>query len=82
MQTPGPAGQLAVGIGGVGGRSLVAAGDDAQPVTVRIEAVEQREVALARHAERQLDALQHELVGEQVPAAPRHSSTGSSRKTV
>ena len=74
--------QLAVGIRGVGGRSLVAAGDDAQPITVRIEAVEQREVALARHAEGQLDPLQHELVGEQVPAAPRHSSTGSSRKTV
>ena len=65
----GPAGQLAVGIGGVGGRRLVAAGDHAQPVAVRVEAVEQREVALARHAERELDAVQRELVGEQLPAA-------------
>ena len=77
----GTAGQLAVGIGGVGRRRLVAAGDHAQAVAVRIEAVEERQVALARHAERELDVVQRELVGEQLPAAP-HSVTGSSRKTV
>ena len=46
-----------------------------------VEPVEQREIALARDAERQLDVVQRELVGEQLPAAP-HRLTGSSRKTV
>ncbi len=73
MQTPGRPGQLAVGVRGVGRRRLVAAGDHAQAVAVRVEAVEQRQVALARHAERELDVVQRELVGEQLPAAPRHS---------
>ena len=48
---------------------------------MRVEAVQQREVALARDAERELDVVQRELIGEQLPAAS-HSSTGSSRKTV
>ena len=69
----GPAGQLAVGVGGVGGRGLVTAGDHAQAVAMRVEAVEQGEVALAGHAERELDVVQRELVGEQLPAAPERS---------
>ena len=51
---PGTAGQLAVGVGRVGGGALVAAVDDAEAVAVLVEAVEQREVGLARDAERQL----------------------------
>ena len=64
------AGQLAVGVGGVGGSRLVPARDHAQPLAVAVEAVEQGQVALAGHAERELDVVQRELVGEQLPAAP------------
>jgi hypothetical protein len=40
-------------------------------LAVRIQAVEQGEVALARDAERELDPVQGELVGEQLPAASK-----------
>ena len=66
----GPTGQLAVGVRGVRGRRLVAAGDHAQPVAMRIEPVQQRQIALARHAERKLHVVQGELVGKELPATP------------
>ena len=46
------------------------------------QAVQQRYVALSRDAERQLAAVQHELVGEQLPARPHSASSGSSTNTV
>ena len=46
--------------------------DQPDSVAVRVEPVEHRQVALARHAERDVGAVQDELVGEQVPAAARH----------
>ena len=54
----GAAGQLAVGVRGVRGRGLVAARDHAQPVAVRVEPVQERQIALARHAERKLHVVQ------------------------
>ena len=81
----GAAGQLAVGVRGVRGRRFVATRDDAQPVAMGVEPVEERQIALARHAERKLHVVQGELVGKQLPAAPgsrTHSWTGSSRNTV
>ena len=38
-----------------------------------VQAVEQREVALAGNAEGELGAVHGELVGEQLAAVPRHS---------
>ena len=69
MQDAGPARQLAVGIRGVGRGRLVPAGDHAQRLAMTVEAVEQRQVALAGDAERELHVVQRELIGEQLPAA-------------
>ena len=55
MQMPGPAGELAVGVGHVRGADLVAAGDEADRRVV--ERVEHRQVALAGHAERDVDPV-------------------------
>ena len=78
MQTPGPAGELAVGVGHVRRARLVAAGD--QPDRRVVEAVEDVEVALARHAERELGAVDDELVDEELAAARGSRATsGCSR---
>ncbi len=69
----GTAGQLAVRLRHVGRARLVAARD--QPDRRLVEAVEQLEVALARHAERDLGAVHRELVGEQLAAPARRSQT-------
>jgi len=66
---------------------LVPAGP--QAITVVVEPVKQRQVALAGHAERELATMQRELVGKQLSAGPRHvqcaprrSSRGSSTNTL
>ena len=64
MQIPGPAGELAVGVGHVRGADLVAAGDE--PDRRVVERVEHGEVALAGDAEGQLDAVDDELVDEEL----------------
>ncbi len=64
----GAAGQLAVGVGRVGGGALVAAVDDPEAVAMLVEAVEQREVGLARHAERELGSVGDEPVRQQLPS--------------
>jgi hypothetical protein len=63
---PRAAGQLAVGVGHVGGADLVPA--DHVPDGRVVQRVEHREVALARHAEGQLDAVDGELVDEDAAA--------------
>ena len=72
-----PAGELPVRLGRVGRALLVAAGDQADRRVV--ERVEHGQVALAGEAEREVDAVQLELVDED-PAAGPHS--GTSRRTV
>ena len=75
-----PARELAVGVGHVGGADLVTAGDE--PDRRVVERVEHGEVALAGHAERQLDAVDDELVDEELTARPHESRSGCSRYTV
>ena len=69
-----PPRQLPVRLGGVGGALLVATGDEADRRVV--ERVEHGQVALAGEAEREVDAVQLELVDEDPPAVP-HSGTSS-----
>ena len=76
-QMPGPPGQLPVRLGRVRGALLVAAGDE--PDRRVVQRVEHGQVALAGEAEREVDAVQLELVDEDPAAAP-HS--GTSRRTV
>ena len=64
-----PAGQLPVRLGHVGGGGLVAARDQADVRVV--QRVEHGQVALARDAERVLDAVQLELVDEDLAAGAR-----------
>ena len=59
----GQSGQLGVGHRHEAGAALAAAGDQVQPV-VRVQRVEQGDVALARHAEGAVDALGGEEVHE------------------
>ena len=68
---PRPAGQLAVGLGRIRGARFVPARDQADRRLV--QPVEQLEVALAGDAERELRAVDRELVGQQLAAAPAHS---------
>ena len=60
----GLAGQLAVGLGHVGGAGLVAAGDDLDLVAHVGEGVEDGEIALARDAEDAVDAVHDEGVDD------------------
>src|SRR6185503_8943269 len=57
-----------VGLRHVRGAAFLAADDEGKPVLHVAQAVEQRQVALARHAERHLHALGDERVGEDFPA--------------
>src|SRR5262249_25999009 len=66
----------------IGGRRLVTTGDQPQAVAMVEQAVQQRYVALARDAECQLAPMQHELVGEQLPACPHSAPSDSSTNTV
>ena len=64
------AGQLAVRLGHVRRAGLVAADD--KPDRRVVEAVEQPDVALAGNAERDLRAVDDQLVGEQLAAGAAH----------
>ena len=68
---PRPAGELPVRVGHVRGTAFVAARDQADRRLV--EAVEQREEALARDAEHGVRAVDDELVGEELAAVAAHS---------
>ena len=65
---PRAAGQLAVGVGHVGGADLVAAGDEADRGVV--EGVEHGQIALAGNAVGHVHPVHHELVDEEPAAAP------------
>src|SRR3954470_2097910 len=65
------AGELAVRFGHVGGAALLAANHEFQLVAHVVQAVEQRQVAFARYAERHVHALRDERVGEDLPAVAR-----------
>ncbi len=69
---PGAARQLPVRLCRIRGALLVPAGDE--PDRRVVQRVEHREVALAREAEREIGAVQLELVDEDPPARP-HSDT-------
>ena len=73
-QSARPVGELAVGLGHVGRARLVAADDELQLVAHVVEAVEHREEALARHREREVGAVDHELVDEELAAVARAHS--------
>ena len=62
-----PAAQLALRLGHEGRAAFLAAGDEADPVAVLVEAVEHRQKALARHAERGVDALLDQRLDQAVP---------------
>ncbi len=64
-------GELPVGVGHVRGAGFVAARDQADRRLV--QAVEQREEALARNAEDGVRAVDDELVDEELAAVPAHS---------
>ena len=74
---PGPAGELPVRLRRVRRALLVATGDE--PDRRVVERVEHGQVALARKAEREVDAVELELVDEDLAACP-HS--GTSRRIV
>ena len=76
----GPPRQLAVRLSHVRRGRLVPAGDEADRRVV--ERVEDREVALPRDAERELDAMELQLIDERPPAGAGHLSSGASRKIV
>ena len=74
---PGPAGELAVGVGHVRGSDLVAAGDEPQRGVV--ERVEHGQVALAGNAEGQLGPVDDELIDEEPAARPHVRARRCSR---
>ncbi len=62
------AGELAVGLRHVGGAALLPADDEPELLAHVVEAVEHRQVALARHAEGELRTVADERVGEDAAA--------------
>ena len=77
---PGAAGELAVGVGGVGRGAFVPAVDDAERVAMRVEPVEQSEVGLAGHAERQVGAVRHQRVRQHLSPRPHVSDPTGGRR--
>jgi hypothetical protein len=61
-----PAGQLAVGLGHVGGAALLPVDHEADLVAVLVEAVERGQVALTRHTEGVGHALRHQAFDKEV----------------
>ncbi len=62
----GLAGQLAIGLGHVGGAGLVAAGDDPDAIGNIGQGVEQRQIALAGHAEHVVDPVGEQALDDPV----------------
>ena len=74
------AGQLSISLGHVRGAGFVPRDDKADGSVT--ESVEDGDVTLARNAECGVDAVSEELVDEDHRPATRHSSIGSSKKTL
>ena len=66
-----PAGEFAVGVGHVGGAALLPAHDEADLLARVIERVEHGEIALARHAVGRVDAVDEELIDQDLCAGAR-----------
>jgi len=64
----GSAGELCVCVGHVGRAAFLPADDEAQAIAMRMQAVEDGEVAFAGNAEHSVDALADQRVGDDVPA--------------
>ncbi len=77
MQIAGATGQLSVCVGHVGGADLVTAGDE--PDRGVVERVEHREVALAGHPVTPVDAVNDELVDEELAARSHRRLIGCSK---
>src|SRR5690606_18103032 len=67
--------ELAVGLRHVGRAAFLATDDEPEPILDVEQAIEKRQVALARNAERHAGALRHERVGED-PAAVADREVG------
>src|SRR5512135_2734796 len=67
-EDPRLSGELAVGFGHVRCTALLAADDELQPVAHVVEAVEHRQIALARHTEHHPRAMSDERVGQNLAA--------------
>jgi hypothetical protein len=67
----GLAGELAVGFRHVGGARLVARVDQRDSVLHVVERIEHFQVALARHAERHVGAVDQQLIHQDAAAAAR-----------
>ena len=71
---PGPPGELAVGLGHHGGAALLAA-DDVADLAV-VERIEEPEIAFAGHAEGEVDAVDLELVDQDLAAGAQVGGSG------
>ena len=67
----GLAGELAVALRHVGGAAFLPAGDDADAALRAVQRIERREIALARHAEHVIDAVDQQLVDQDLAAGPQ-----------
>ena len=76
-----PASEFAVGFGHVGGAAFLPAHDEADLLARVIERVEYGEVALARHAVGSVDAMDEELIDEDLcaGAGPRRAAVRENR---
>ena len=73
----GTAGELPVRVGHVGGPHFVPARDEADRRVV--ERIEHGQVALTGHAERDVDAVDDELVDDELPAGSHLRGMGCSK---
>src|SRR5205814_164971 len=68
---PGAPGDLRPGFGHVGGAAVLARDDQADSLARVVEGVEHREIALARNAERGIDAVDFQRIDENLRRGPR-----------
>ena len=71
MQMPGSAGQLAIGLGHVGGAGLVARVDQLEAVAHVEQRIQHFQIALARHAEGHVGAVDQQLIDQDFSAGAR-----------
>ena len=64
----GAAGQFAVGVGHVGGTTLLPADDEAHAVAALIETLKHRQVALTGHAKGDVDTVADQRIDQDLPA--------------
>src|SRR5258707_844567 len=67
----GLAGQLAVSLGHIRGARFHTAGDELDLRARVIERIQHRQITLPRHAKRQIDAVNLQLIDKNLPTAPQ-----------